>query len=680
MHTLEGRRLLSVMMVLMLVAVVGAALVSASPVQANEGPYYVSATGNDANDGSASDNAHAWLTIQHAVDNVTAGDTIMVAAGTYTENVNVNKSLTLTGASSATVIVNASAHTNWPVFSVNASSVNISGFRLTGAIDVSTTEAPFFETTAGITLGDNVANCNISNNILTGNYNGIRLNSGSHNNTFTSNDASSNINEGFELYHSDNNTFTSNTANLNTKYGFKMETASHNTFTGNIANSNTKYGFFLAAGTPTGSPPGCLYNTFTNNTANLNTEYGIRIDNGDHNTLTGNTFNANVVAGIRLKEVLTNLTVNNNNITNNPIGIDIATIATNVTTWTVTKNNISGNTIYGVSNLGTGTLNAERNWWGDNSGPSGGVADPLTGSIANGSGDAVSANVHFDPWQGKSTPGSTSSATGTGTVTFTPSNGSITGLTAVAEGTLPVAGKPGVSFPHGLFSFNIIGLAPGSTVTITITFPLPVPVGTQYWKCQGGTWINCTSLLGDDDGDNVLTLTLTDGGLGDADGAANGVIVDPGGPAVAVGAPAPAKPRASATPPRPLNPAQMSAQYLSVNPQQASANQPVTITTNVVNTGDEGGNYNVALKINGQVEQSRMVSVGPQGTQPVKFTVARAEPGTYTVDIGGQKGSFTVLGASSSGTTGSKTGALIALALIGILIIATLVVLFLRRT
>ena len=39
---------------------------------------------------------------------------------------------------------------------------------------------------------------------------------------------------------------------------------------------------------------------------------------------------------------------------------------------------------------------------------------------------------------------------------------------------------------------------------------------------------SCQLLLGSDDGDNVLTLTITDGGPGDADGVANGQIVDPG--------------------------------------------------------------------------------------------------------------------------------------------------------
>ena len=143
--------------------------------------------------------------------------------------------------------------------------------------------------------------------------------------------------------------------------------------------------------------------------------------------------------------------------------------------------------------------------------------------------------------------------------------------------------------------------------------------------------------------------------------------------------PAAAAPRASPTPLRQLNPTQISVRYLSVNPQQTSAGQPVTITTNVVNTGDESGNVNLALKINGQVEQTKTVSVGPQGTQPVKFTIAKAQPGTYTIDIQGQSGSFTVRGAGSS--TGSHlNGGLIAILVLGFVVIVTIVlVLAFRR-
>jgi len=119
-------------------------------------------------------------------------------------------------------------------------------------------------------------------------------------------------------------------------------------------------------------------------------------------------------------------------------------------------------------------------------------------------------------------------ATGTGTATFITDVGFMQNLTTVDEATLPTAGKPNIEFPHGFFSFKITGLTPGQAVTITITLPSNMPVGTQYWICQGGSWYQIP--IGDDDGDNVITITYTDGGLGDADGIKNGIIVDPGGP------------------------------------------------------------------------------------------------------------------------------------------------------
>jgi hypothetical protein len=123
-----------------------------------------------------------------------------------------------------------------------------------------------------------------------------------------------------------------------------------------------------------------------------------------------------------------------------------------------------------------------------------------------------------------------------------------------------------------------------------------------------------------------------------------------------------------------LKPAQVSLLYLNVYPQKASANQPVTITTNVVNTGDQAGSLNVALEINGQMEQSRMVSVGPQATQPVKFTVSRSQPGTYSIDIGGQKGSFTISGTESKPV---NTGMIILIGML-VLIVAAAVVLTMK--
>jgi hypothetical protein len=119
-------------------------------------------------------------------------------------------------------------------------------------------------------------------------------------------------------------------------------------------------------------------------------------------------------------------------------------------------------------------------------------------------------------------------ATGTGTATFESDIGTIQDLTAVDETTLPPEGKPVAVFPHGLFSFRVVGLTPGQTVTVTVTLPSAVPVGTlwhQYHSSVG--WISLP--IGSDNGDNVITVSIKDGGTGDFDPVA-GAILDPGGP------------------------------------------------------------------------------------------------------------------------------------------------------
>jgi hypothetical protein len=122
-------------------------------------------------------------------------------------------------------------------------------------------------------------------------------------------------------------------------------------------------------------------------------------------------------------------------------------------------------------------------------------------------------------------------ATHTGTAFFTSSDGNIVGLGAVAEGSLPPAAqatKP-INFPDGLFSFNITGVSPGGMVTVTITLPTSA-APTQYWKYHAseGGWIQIPmTVVGPP---NVTRITLQDGGLGDDDLTANGVIVDQGGP------------------------------------------------------------------------------------------------------------------------------------------------------
>ena len=198
---------------------------------------------------------------------------------------------------------------------------------------------------------------------------------------------------------------------------------------------------------------------------------------------------------------------------------------------------------YGVNRDG-GNLSGYA--WGSNVGwinfnpTHGGVTiDPATGSF---DGYAWAENVGWIHFKNAApaynvvvtSRATVQTATGTGVAEFASHKGVIEDLAAVAEGTLtcPAESKPDLDFTHGFFSFRITGLTPcaSETVVITITLPSAVPVGTQYWKCHDDAWVDVTSLVGDDDGDNVLTLTLTDGGLGDDDGECNGEIVDPGAP------------------------------------------------------------------------------------------------------------------------------------------------------
>jgi hypothetical protein len=133
-------------------------------------------------------------------------------------------------------------------------------------------------------------------------------------------------------------------------------------------------------------------------------------------------------------------------------------------------------------------------------------------------------------------------ATGTGIASGTFSGGGAAcgfvtaDLLAAPPGSAPVpptAPPGGWVFPHGLVAFEIDGCTPASTLDFTLTFPQPLPPGAVFWK-YGPTpsnptpdWYQLPAVIAG----NVVTFSITDGGLGDSDLTANGAVVDPGGPA-----------------------------------------------------------------------------------------------------------------------------------------------------
>jgi len=109
--------------------------------------------------------------------------------------------------------------------------------------------------------------------------------------------------------------------------------------------------------------------------------------------------------------------------------------------------------------------------------------------------------------------------------------------------------------------------------------------------------------------------------------------------------------------------------------RQTYAGQPVVVSTNVVNEGDQAGTYNVVLKINGKVEQQKMVTVGPRLASPVNFTVVKSEPGTYVVSIDNEQTNFVVI----SQETSRNAGPVIAIFGVIIMLMFVTVLLLIRR-
>jgi len=92
------------------------------------------------------------------------------------------------------------------------------------------------------------------------------------------------------------------------------------------------------------------------------------------------------------RDLSANVNVAGNTFTGNSLGIYVFDTQTTLTGITVNFNNIAGNSWYGVWNEGGEALDATKNWWGDASGPS---------RIGPGDGDDISSKVLYSPWLGK---------------------------------------------------------------------------------------------------------------------------------------------------------------------------------------------------------------------------------------------------------------------------------------
>jgi hypothetical protein len=85
--------------------------------------------------------------------------------------------------------------------------------------------------------------------------------------------------------------------------------------------------------------------------------------------------------------------------------------------------------------------------------------------------------------------------------------------------------------PLGLISFRLQLEEPGQTATTTIYFSDPLPSNLVWYKYDViNGWVDYSSHATIRSDRKSVVLEYLDGGYGDADGVANGIIVDPSGP------------------------------------------------------------------------------------------------------------------------------------------------------
>jgi hypothetical protein len=87
---------------------------------------------------------------------------------------------------------------------------------------------------------------------------------------------------------------------------------------------------------------------------------------------------------------------------------------------------------------------------------------------------------------------------------------------------------------------------------------------------------------------------------------------------------------------------------LSISPDEVNPGSEVTISALITNQGQVEGSQSAVLKINGTIAETQSVTLGPGAFTVVTFEVVKNETGTYSVDLNGFTGEFTVTEAVSN--------------------------------
>lgn len=132
--------------------------------------------------------------------------------------------------------------------------------------------------------------------------------------------------------------------------------------------------------------------------------------------------------------------------------------------------------------------------------------------------------------------------------------------------------------------------------------------------------------------------------------------------------------------PNPHSPAAFNISALDISPLETDIGETVTVSVLVTNSGELEGSYSLNLALNGTVVETRGITMA-SGSQTVVFSTAGDEAGSYSVEVNGLEGSFTVreAAASSEGLSGGVIWTLVGLGIAALVVLAVVIIVKVRR-
>jgi parallel beta-helix repeat protein len=258
-----------------------------------------------------------YRTIQQALDSAGDGDSIVVHSGTYYESVVVSKRVSIVGQDAVSTVIDGNGSAI--VVTLGADGIALSGFTIRGGVE-------------GVTVLSNMNNLTV--NVLTNNFVGLVLGSGSEGNIVSQNEIS-----------------------LSATYGIYGDRCGKNLIAENNISSNGYYGIFLYQSEP------CV---LVNNRILSNTMDGARVRYSSNNTIEGNLFSGNANGlviysdedPLRKPGLAKHNTIEQNTVVNNSCGIWIEHAAESAE---MAENVIRGNLI-GFNGVGLNVSGSTGNF------------------------------------------------------------------------------------------------------------------------------------------------------------------------------------------------------------------------------------------------------------------------------------------------------------------------------